>query len=100
MKFDLPEDQLREVVAAAVMAMISEEKREALAQQAVRDIMTEKPEKRGYGYGEPKTKFQEAFEYATERAARKVCAEYIDGEFKPVIEEMVREAMAKGRRRP
>ena len=91
MKFELPKDQMQDIVSAAILQTLDDEKRAALIGEAIKYLMTAKQD-RGYGYGQ--TPLQEAFQSALYAVAREVVTEQIkaDPEIRVIIADMFRKA--------
>jgi hypothetical protein len=86
---NLPDDQMREIVSAAILQTVTAENRDTLITEAIANLL--RPKEARYG---PKTSLlQEAFDFAVNEKARQILTEMLDTDQK--IKAQVSDIIAK-----
>jgi pyruvoyl-dependent arginine decarboxylase (PvlArgDC) len=90
---NLPDDQMREIVSAAILQTVTAENRDALITSAIASLLA--PNSSGYGGRE--SPLQVAFNLAIQQTARQIVKEMLDTDeqIKAVVEEIIISAAKK-----
>lgn len=90
LSLNLGEEQMRAIVAEAIVAKLDDAARKQLIEDAVGKVLT--PEKQGYGYGaKEQSPLEVAFQQAVRRLTFEVAEEYIASH--PEIRQRIEEAL-------
>jgi hypothetical protein len=94
MDVKLSDDNMKDIIAKAVIDTLTPESRDELIKTAIKELLTVP---NGTGYGQRKSPLQEAFDAAVRQVAREVAREQIVGNelMASEIKGMVTEAWAK-----
>ncbi|HXH95254.1 MAG TPA: hypothetical protein VNN25_27010 [Thermoanaerobaculia bacterium] len=95
MDIKLETDTIKAIVSEAVMASLTSEKREALIQNALNYLLTQK--KDGYSNHPPESLLESAFKQALGTIAREISSEMLanDTRVREVVRKMIADAVEK-----
>jgi hypothetical protein len=92
---NLPDDQMREIVSAAILQTVTVENRDALITEAIANLIAPTPS--GFGGRKPISPLQEAFNGAVHDKARQLVTEMLNSDhtFSTKVNAVITEAVLK-----